>query len=537
MPVTNRPLERTVRRLRRRMRNVEAVRRLLRCLLAASIVLLAALLVQRLSGFDYDVWFVGQVAGIAALCVGLVWALFRKPSMHEAAVTADERLNLRERISSALYAINSEEAMGAALIEDAERRAASIRVGDVAPYPFYKELRLLLLVLAATGLCSLLPPMLLFARPNEFIEEGKPIAAEQAKKGAAKLKALQEKLDLRSKLKDPLKLEAINKELEALQKKFEQRKVNQSQAIAKLSKLSDKVKLKQEELAKKMKGLDNLRARENSKFTKDLEKALEKGNLDAAEKKMAELKDKMKSGKMSEQDKKKMAEELEKLAAELKESNPKMAEAMKKAAENMKKGLMNKAVEGMEEAMAAMSEMKEMMDQMAMLDEMSDELAQCQSGMCSGSKPGDSSGEGESDGEWGMTDQESGDWTKTDNRGKGTGMGGGGQGSGGIAKVNPNAVAFKKEKTNIVTQLGEILASIKVKGEQVRGDSLVKYQDALTIYDQIKEDTLEREKIPLELRNHVRDYMDSIRIDVDASGGKADEASGDATHLELAPSE
>ncbi len=100
-------------------------------------------------------------------------------------------------------------------------------------------------------------------------------------------------------------------------------------------------------------------------------------------------------------------------------------------------------------------------------------------------------------------------------------MGGAGRGMGGVATVEADQVAFQKERIKGDLQAGAILASFKVDGEQIPGESNIQYTETYQEYRQVAEDTMEKERLPLEYKNLVADYFDSIKPQV-GSDEKAD---------------
>ncbi|MCX7014936.1 MAG: hypothetical protein NTW86_20685 [Candidatus Sumerlaeota bacterium] len=517
------PLEKKVRRLRGRLRNVETLRLLLRCLLPAAALLALLVLIDHVFDVGLDIWAVAGVLGGVAAVVGLVWAALRRPTLLEAAASADARLQLRERLSSALCALDSEKRMDRALVEDAEERARSVRSGDVFPYPFYRELKWLIVCLGAAALMeAFMPRMLLFARAaKDETAAAKPIAVEQAQRAAKQLTELKTKLDERTTVKDPLNLDKIGRDLADLQKEFEAQKLDRTAALAKISKLTDQVKEHQKELADKSKSLENLKAPDNARFTQDLAKALEAGNLKAAQQKLDELKKQMEGGKMSEADKQKMAEELKKVGDQLKDM-PGLAMSLKKAGDSLKQGQMAEAASSCDACKSDLADLADALKEMETLDQMEAALANSKDSLSgSGQGEGKGLGEGQGGGQGEGTGQAEGRgkptgdpsrmWTAGDSSKEGSGMGEAGKGAGGVAQVAPDQVNFKPDKLKGQTQAGEIIASFRVSGEQIPGEAKVKYQETYTEYRQACEDTLHREAMPLEYRSLVTDYFDAIR--------------------------
>ncbi|OPZ16933.1 MAG: hypothetical protein BWZ10_01315 [candidate division BRC1 bacterium ADurb.BinA364] len=522
-------IERKAARLRRRLRNIEALRRVLRCLVVAAVASCGVILADRLLALEVDEWAVaGALAAAAAVC-GAVWALARQPGLHEAAALADRKLNLRERISSALYLLESERPMDRAVVEDAASRAALVRVGDVFPYPFYRELKWLIAAVAAGACMALIPPMDLFASLDKPAVALQPIPPREAEKAAERLKEIKEKLNERAQLKDPLRLALIEKDLEQLQKDFEARKLDRAQAVAKLSKMNEQLAERKKTLEEMLRSTEGVKTNPSDRFTNELAKDLEMADFDAAKQALADLKKKIENGDFAEKDAAKLSEEMQKLAEQLQQSNPALAEAMKKAAEAMQAGQLNMALDALEMAQADLEELAEMMGQMQMLDDLQSECQAAQSEMAGS---GGSGRQGEGPDLDGMSDKPSSDWKPGDSNRRGPGMGGPGIDRGGVARVGQDQVKFKNEQIKGQTQPGEILASFKVAGQQTRGEATVEYTEAYIEYAREAEDTLEREPMPLEFRGLVAEYFDSIQPSLQKAESSRDPAEAG---LQLAP--
>ncbi len=510
------PLEQKVRRLRRRLWGIETLHRVLRCLIAASAATLLVLLVQRLLVNELDVWLIASVLGGLSLAAGVIWSIVRRPSIASAAVAVDERLNLRERISSGLCMVHSARRMEQAVVEDAELHAQDLRAGEAFPYPVFREYRYLAAIVALIAAAHFfLPPMQLTAGPSAKSKPdiAKPLAAEQAKKASEELKALKEQLAERTETSDPLQLQDVEKNLEQLQRQLEMKKLEQNEALAKVSKLTDQLQQKKEGVESKLRDFQDLMPPENLKFTKDIAKDMQSGRFGEAGKKISDLKAQMEQGKLSEQDKKQLAQEMKKLAEQLKE-NPELAQSLKDAGEKMDQGSMNEAMQNMDMANESLAELAESMKQMKMLDQLEEKLGECKSGICQGSALAQGEGEGQGKGDqWRTSDQLSKEWGAGEELKRGSGMGKAGRGMGGQAQVAQDTFTLTPDKAKSEMQKGKILSLTRVEGEQIRGESNIQFDEAMVEYSQMAEDTLDREPMPKEYKNLVRDYFDSIRPD------------------------
>ena len=102
-------------------------------LIFAGVVLLA-ILVDRLLGYrlprqDVWFWFGLATAGVAAL----VYSFWKAPTAHDAAVAIDEKLNLKEKFSTALYVRPSNDPFAMAALRDAEATADNVSLHKQFP--------------------------------------------------------------------------------------------------------------------------------------------------------------------------------------------------------------------------------------------------------------------------------------------------------------------------------------------------------------------------------------------------------------------
>jgi hypothetical protein len=94
----------------------------------------AAILIDKLVQLSLpheEIWF---WAGLGATIVAsLVYAIVRRPTREQAAVAIDERLALKEKFSTALFARSSNDPFAVAAVRDAERTADGVNLGKKFP--------------------------------------------------------------------------------------------------------------------------------------------------------------------------------------------------------------------------------------------------------------------------------------------------------------------------------------------------------------------------------------------------------------------
>jgi hypothetical protein len=83
---------------------------------------------------QWHLWLIG--GGIAAVVGAVGYAVYRRPSRHEAAIAIDQTLALKEKFSTALYARHSDDPFAKAAVQDAEFTAQRVSIHKRFPLEF-----------------------------------------------------------------------------------------------------------------------------------------------------------------------------------------------------------------------------------------------------------------------------------------------------------------------------------------------------------------------------------------------------------------
>src|SRR6185437_7574194 len=126
------------------VQNKLALRRFVQAMAWAGIVFLAAVLlgivIDRVFGVRLPRLAIWVWSGAAACVLGaLIFALVRRPSKLDAAVAIDERLALKEKFSTALFARSMKDPFAAAAVKDAEATADNVSLYKRFPVEFPRE--------------------------------------------------------------------------------------------------------------------------------------------------------------------------------------------------------------------------------------------------------------------------------------------------------------------------------------------------------------------------------------------------------------
>ncbi len=306
----------------------------------------------------------------------------------------------------------------------------------------------------------------------------------------------------------------------------------------------------------------------------ELSRDLAKGDFKGANEKLDELRQQLKDGTLSEADKAKLQAQLDKLGEQVKalaKENKELAKALEKAgmdskqAQEMARQMMSNP-EAMKQAMQQMqnmsAEQKEALQkqiQAAMkaagqCDKMGDGLKKMAKGMSECNNPGGqqqgeqkmSEGAGQAgemlsemeqmaqeaqameaamseckaqmaglcknpgEGKLGQSEQ-SGEWNDGDSSKFGSGSGGAGR-SGGGRGGDSLATDYRteKRKADVATGKGPIISSRLVYGEQVKGESLAQFSDAVESGEKAATDAIESKQIPREYHDAVKHYFGTL---------------------------
>ncbi|MCC6660471.1 MAG: hypothetical protein IT437_06250 [Phycisphaerales bacterium] len=550
---------------------------------AAVTGLLVLRLVQQVFGLAFthgQWWQYAGIAGSAAVLAAAAWSVVRRHSVPAVARELDERAELRESLSTALCVEKNEGAWARAVVETARDRATRVDVRRAIPF----EAPRLWPVPFGVGL-ALAVVWWTFPRLDVLGNWERRQNAEDNQRQIQQVKAETKRVDEIEKLlnkhgvevKEDQKADPEN--TDPSQKSAEQVK---SQAIKKLTSLQDKLQeLRQSDKAMEMEATRNALKQLKQPGAgpmDELSKALSQGNFAKAQEELGELSKKMADGSLSPEQKEQAKKQLEKLSEQLgkiaeqreelkkalekaglsgeqAEKAAKSPAALKQALEQMKnlseeqKQQLQKAAqqqasaskncEGMAQSMGEMAkgmsaagmskegqegaqslsgQLSEMEMMSAEMDQMDAAMGECQGmlarlgqGMCNGN------GDGEV-----MASEISNMWREGDSSRKGRGQGGPGKGMGGGGAAEEAPTTTEKAMAKTKMQAGPIVGSRLVYGDQVKGESVAEFSEAVEAASTMAAESVETMRVPREYQDAVKTYFGRLRAKVKATpaGGK-----------------
>ncbi|MBI3267647.1 MAG: hypothetical protein HYZ53_01390 [Planctomycetes bacterium] len=327
-------------------------------------------LTDRLVSLDVDLYKVLFGCLAAALPASVLALLFARITLLKAAIRADERLALKERLSSVIALSGVSSPMEEALVADAQAAARRLDVVNSFPPTLPREARWFFAPAAVVLVTLLLlPPMDAFGwkSAKAGLAKKKVEAQKQAEKIEKKAREIREKFASDKDLKDLKDLDKTLKDMDNIAKEMKEQVADKKETMAKLSSLADELKKRQSESADK-EARKNQIQKDLAKNLKDadpnmgeMEKALRDGDMEKAMQEVEKVKEQIQKGNLSKDDQKKLADQLDSLAKALKDNGAldKLAKDLEKAADALKKDDLGKNKEDQKYAEQKMQELAE----------------------------------------------------------------------------------------------------------------------------------------------------------------------------------
>lgn len=477
--------------------------------IVAAGIALALMIADRVPANAFVPWkWVGPaLLGLAAV-VSIVWWRQRRASEQHVALVVDERLELREKLSTALCVQGRDDAFAQAAMEDGVNAARDPRTQELVRRRFKVEPPRLwwispLLILCAM-LMSIVPQMDLFRSDEPAQSEIQQAKLEAKEAVDAIVNTIKQSPELEKELsamlgemgKDPVDPNALMK----TPKELKQDALKKATDIQKkLEEITSGEKGKTAEAMEK--ALSQLQKPEQDKDAQQLADALSNGDFQKAQEAIKNLMEKAEKGELSPEDKKAAANALENIAKQLEElakQQQQLQEALKQAGLDPNLANNPQAMQqAIENAQNMNQQQKQELQKMAQAQQAAAQMCQGMAGACKNMAAGMNGQQGK--GAQGaqqagkmLSDMEAMQQLlqqaklaqgqcqgQCQGLGQGMAMGnkpGGafgqrGQGRGGKAPIAPTPTGSKEAKAEVNTVEGDIIAKTLFDGEQVRGES------------------------------------------------------------------
>ncbi|WP_428388756.1 hypothetical protein [Mucisphaera sp.] len=314
-------------RAQRRAVVVEALVRLGFLLGAAVLVGLGLLLLERRAGYVIEPWLYGVMPGLA-LVAAVVWAWAVRPSGARLAAVLDDRLGLRDRLSTALYVsagVEGETDFGRRVLAEAEEASGGRPVSGAIPLRFGWGWRLVgvgLVVFAAGW--WLIPAVEVEADDSlggvAGVEPEQTEAERAAEEEAVRL--LRELREEERDLADAAAREEMLARMAELAEAGTARPELRDEAEAVVSELEQDLAAAQEQSVEQAESLANDLSRldlPEPGRAQELTEALRRGDFDSAVEALREMEEQLASEEMTDAERQALAEQFDDLAEQLQE--------------------------------------------------------------------------------------------------------------------------------------------------------------------------------------------------------------------------
>ncbi|TWU20708.1 Chromosome partition protein Smc [Novipirellula galeiformis] len=338
---------------------------------------------------DFDVWANAWLigAGVMAVLAAAVHAVATAPSVQSVAAEVDRRFGLRERLSSSisLDAVSRESDFGLALVRDAEKQAAKIAVAQRF------SLQPTRLGWLPISLVPVLAIVLLLVEPAESVSAtaAKTDIAEitQVKTATTQLKKRIQQQKRKAVAEGLKEAEALFEKMEVdLDKISKRESMDRKEAMIALNDLKKQLEERREQLGspdQMRRAMSQMKGLESGPADK-VAKSIEKGEFGNAKDLVKQLAEKMRDGKLSEQEKSQLKKQVEQMKQQLE----KAVQDHQKKKQEMEQKIEQARKEGRGEEAAKMqqklNEMSQKDGQMQQMQKMAEAMAQAQQAMQQG---------------------------------------------------------------------------------------------------------------------------------------------------------
>jgi hypothetical protein len=506
---------------------------------------------------------------LAAVTLGIALALWmsRRQSELHVAVEVDERLELREKLSTALLCEGRDDVFARAAIEDAVAAARDPRCREVVkrrfaiqpPRGWWLSPAILLSVLAL----SFVPSLNLFAGDPDQSADISQTRNEVKESLDAVVKVIAEKPELTKEL-DALvgELSKDGTDPNALKSSEDLKR----DAIRKLTSLEKKLddilngeKSKTSEALKDK--LNQLKSPESGP-AKELADALAKGDFNAAQQAIKEMQEKLANGELNEEQKKQLAEQLDNIGKQLEElakQQQQLEQALQQAGMDPQLAQNPQALQqALEQNQNLNQQQKQMIQQMAQAQQQAAQMCQGMGKACQQMAQAAQQGQAGQLGQAGqqmmnqLNDAEALQQLlqqaqaaanackgqcqglgqnmamgQTPGENSGGGMGNRGQGRGGKAPIAPTPSGSRTEMAKIKTVEGDVIAKQLFEGPQIRGESKAKLLNVVAEASKGFEEGLDEEQLPRQYHEAHQHYFGELEKITKAIQADSDAKSSD----------
>ncbi|NNE00399.1 MAG: hypothetical protein HKN47_24030, partial [Pirellulaceae bacterium] len=382
-------IESKVRAARRRVILARFGRALSVTLFAALIVATLAIALPALRAMDinFENWVYSWIGGAtaAAFLAAALYSVVTAPTVESVAVEVDKRFGLRERLSSSLTLHDEERdtEFGLALATDAEKRASQLEVADRF------SIRPTKLGLLPISIIPVLAIVLLLVEPMSessasSMSQSELQQAKQVQTAAAQLKKRIQQHRRKAESEGLKEAKEMYEKMEAdLDKITKRQDLNRKDAMIAMNDLKKQLDERRQELGSSeqlRRAMSKMSGMESGPGEK-VAKSIEQGNFGKAEEMVKQLANKMRDGKLSDQEKQQLKNQVEQMKNALKkaveEHEQKKQELQQKIEQARREGRGEEAAKMQQQ----LNEMQQKDSQMQRMGQMAEAMSQAAQAM------------------------------------------------------------------------------------------------------------------------------------------------------------
>ncbi len=499
----------------RRLECTSYLKRLHHLALVTGTLTIVLVVVDRLPAEPFIPWqWIIPVLVVGTILGALAWWWPNRRSTLRVAMTADEKLELREKLSTALHCHHRQDVFAVAAVTDAV---------DTARKPQLREKARRLFAVTAPKLWWLSPLLIIIALAASFLQQFNAFEKEK-KNDPAVVLATKQVRDSMDTLLDQLEMmPELSSEIEQMLDEFAQSDEAAAaprtaedvkrDAIKKVTDLKDRAEeILNGERAKSHEAMKNslskLRLPDNGPAS-ELADSLAKGDFKAAAKALETLKQQLEDGQLDSEAKKQLADQMQSLAQQLQQATQQqqqLQQALQQAGLNPKLAQNPAALQkALQNNQTLNQQQKQQISQLQQAQQQANQACQSLSQACQNMAQGAQSGQFGQMSQQAMQQLSQMEMTQQllqqamaaakacqgqcnqmgqsmflpDELMKGPGMGNWGQGSGGKAPIAKTPWKPNLIKADAPVTEGDIIASQFFQGQQVVGESQAKLRQIL----------------------------------------------------------
>jgi hypothetical protein len=511
----------------------------------ATALILVLMVIDKAPAQEFIAWY-WILPSLATVWFGIAtWLWFRSRRTElQVAMAVDDRLMLREKLSTALHCQGRDDVFAQAAIEDAVKTASDPKSREIAGRRFIVEPPrgwwISPLIILLTLMVSFLSPLDLFGgeetTPDTNVTQ---VRAEVQSTMDDLIKEIKEKPELSSELSDLIgDLTKEGLDPDGMKQTPKEIKRDAIKRVTDLNKKLDEIL--NGEKSKTLDSLENalkqLKTPEEGP-AKDLAEALASGNFKAALEALDELQSKMENDELTEEQKKQLEEQLEKMAEQLKQladQQEKLEAALKQAGLDAQLANNPQALQQAIQNNPNLNEQqKQQLMEMAQAQKAANQMCQGLGQACQSMAQGMQNGQfGQGAGKMGqqlsqmeamsMLMQEASAMAsmcqgQCQSMGQGLAMkpggafGGRGRGMGGKAPIAPTPTGTSQMKANVNTQEGDIIARMLFDGPLTVGESKVQLKQVTAEATEGFDEALSEDQLPRRYHETQKHYFGELK--------------------------